>query len=72
MRGGWIKEITEVFDNDDVNDNEHNLASSELEDVAKPLPTSNLPEALCSPPTLHSSFLEDEKSEYELVTELIE
>jgi hypothetical protein len=83
MRGGWIKEITEVFDND-VNDNEHNLASSELEDVAKPLPTSILPEALYSPPTLHSSFLEDsaepgpketaaaEKSEYELVTEIIE
>ena len=62
---------------------EHNLASSDLEDVAKPLPTSILPEALYSPPTLHS-FLEDsaepgpketaaaEKSEYELVTEIIE
>ena len=84
MRGGWIKEITKVFDNDDVNDNEHNLASSELEDVAKPLPTSILPEALYLPPTLHSSFSEDsaepgpketaaaEKSEYELVTEIIE
>ncbi|XTI83085.1 hypothetical protein V2W45_1226140, partial [Cenococcum geophilum] len=82
MRGGWIKEITEVFDNGDVDDNEHNLASSELEDVAKPLPIGILPEALYSPPTLHSSFLEDsagpketaaaEKSEYELVTEIIE
>ena len=72
MRGGWIKEITEVFDNDDVNDNKHDLASSELEDIAKLLPTSILPEAPYSPPTLHSSFLEDEKSEYELVTERIE
>jgi hypothetical protein len=90
MGGGWIKEITEVFDNtkvfdnDDVNDNEHNSASSELEDVAKPLPTSTLLEALYSSPPLHSSFLEDsvepgpketaaaEKSEYELVTEIIE
>jgi len=82
MRGGWIKKITEVFYNDNVNDNEHNLASSDLEDVAKPLPTSILPEALYSPPTLHSSFWEDlagpketaaaEKSEYELVTEIIE
>ena len=72
MRGGWIKEITEVFDNDDVNDNKHDLASSELEDIANPLPTSILPEALYSPPTLHPSILEDEKSEYELVTERIE
>ena len=72
MRGGWIKEITESFDNDNVNDNKHDLASSELEDIAKPLPTSILPEAPYSPPTLHSSFLEDEKSEYEIVTERIE
>ena len=31
MRGGWIKEITESFDNDNVNDNKHDLASSELD-----------------------------------------